>query len=103
MRVSACLVTRGDVPMQPILDSLPGEWEKIVWDNKQGPYGIDPNGEQIWVRAYRGDLSVYGRYAAIEFATGDLIWVQDDDVIVSDPHAIVDAWCDGGPGFPCSG
>ena len=38
------------------------------------------------------DLAVYGRYAAIEFCTHDLILTQDDDVIVSDPQAIVDAW-----------
>jgi hypothetical protein len=53
------------------------------------------------------DLMVYGRYAAIEYASHDLIYVQDDDVIVSDPQAIVDAWIDasrnyegGHPRFP---
>lgn len=38
------------------------------------------------------DLAVYGRYAAIEHASGDLIYVQDDDVIVSDPERIVRTW-----------
>lgn len=76
MNVSAIIVTRGDVDLAPVLDSLPDDWEQIVWDNSS---------EQ--------DLSVYGRYAAIEeYASHDLIYVQDDDVIVSDPQAIVDEW-----------
>jgi len=37
-------------------------------------------------------LSVYGRYAAIEYASHDLIFTCDDDVIVSNPQAIVDEW-----------
>lgn len=75
MNVTACIATRGDVDMQPILDSFPGEWEKVVWDNSR-----------------MTDLGAYGRFAAIEHASHDLIMVQDDDVIVSDPQAIVDAW-----------
>jgi hypothetical protein len=105
-QVSACLVTRGDVDMQPIIDSLPSEWEVIVWSNGSMVYsgGIHkwPSGTrgEMWHhRAGRGvldgywpDLSVYGRYAAIEHASHDLIYVADDDVIVSDPQVIVDAW-----------
>lgn len=49
-----------------------------------------PDGSFAMIPA--ADFSVYGRYAAIEYATNDLIYVQDDDVIVSDPQAIVDAW-----------
>ncbi len=97
MNVSACLVTRGDVDMQPILDSLPKEWEKIVWINGRGVYNLGPMdgcGDLVFVPATQPppDLAVYGRYAAIEYASHDLIFVQDDDVIVSDPQAIVDAW-----------
>lgn len=75
MNVTACIATRGDVDMQPILDSLPDGWEKVVWDNSRVP-----------------DLGPYGRFAAIEDASNSLVYVQDDDVIVSDPQAIVDAW-----------
>ncbi len=104
MNVSACLVTRGDVDMQPVLDSLPPEWEQVVWDNSVGCM-VGPKGYISWRDGKpfvegegrmwfpnNPDLSVYGRYAAIEYASHDLIYVQDDDVIVSDPQAIVDVW-----------
>lgn len=100
--VSAIIVTRGDVDMAPVLDSLPDEWEKIEWDNYVGGPRKKIRGPQGWIDEWNGvagadgpvigDLSVYGRYAAIEYATGDLIYVQDDDVIVSDPPALVDKW-----------
>ena len=93
MNVSACLVTRGDVDMRPILDSLPSEWEKIVWDNSAGEMTRHPRRAGKFDRVGGlPDLSVYGRYAAIEHASHDLIYVADDDVIVSDPRAIVDEW-----------
>lgn len=96
--VSAIIVTRGDHDLSDLLDSLPDEWERIVWDNgyhgyphvdvyKDGndwrPNGL-PGGVQI------SDLSVYGRYAAIEHAKHDLIYVQDDDCVVAHPQTIVD-------------
>jgi hypothetical protein len=73
VNVSAIIVTRGDVELQPILTSLPEEWEKVVWDNSMEAH----------------DLGPYGKYAAIERANHALIYVQDDDVVVSDPEAIV--------------
>ena len=74
MNVSAIIVTRGGVNLDPCFDTMPEHWERIVWDNSA-----------------ETDLSVYGRYAAIEaYASHDLCFVQDDDVIVSDPQAIVD-------------
>lgn len=87
MNVSACLVTRGDVDMQPVIDSIPQGWEIVVWDN----------GEKMVTRSdgyaeVATDLSVYGRYAAIEYASHELIYVQDDDCAVSDPAAIVGEW-----------
>jgi hypothetical protein len=91
MNVSACLVTRGDVDMQPILDSLPADWQKIIWNNRDGAWVQNRAGDD-WGKLPGHDLSVYGRYAAIEYASHDLIYVQDDDVIVSDPQAIVSAW-----------
>lgn len=63
--VSACLVTRGDVDLQPIIDSLPFT-DIVVWNN-----------------AERGqDLQCYGRYAAIAEAKHEIIYQQDDDLIV---------------------
>jgi len=98
MNVSACLVTRGDLDMQPVIDSLPSSWEIVIWDNsgkilmRPGSDDGDPRAMQRLWGVTAADLSVYGRYAAIEYATHDLIYVQDDDVIVSDPQAIVDAF-----------
>jgi hypothetical protein len=92
MNVSAIIVTRGDVGLRPIIDSLPHEWEIVVWDN--GAHQISVNNhereEPLWYPCE--DLAVYGRYAAIEHASHDLIYLQDDDCIVSDPQAIAGAW-----------
>lgn len=89
--VSAIIVTRGDVDLVPIVASLPEEWELLVWDNGCATLRIDKPGTSgdHFALVPVGDVSVYGRYAAIEHAAGDVIYVQDDDVIVSDPRAIV--------------
>lgn len=91
MNVSAIIVTRGDVDLEQVLAPLPQEWERVIWDNgarrlsRYGPgYSLDLHEVD--------DLSVYGRYAAIAHATGELIYVQDDDCVVSDPQAIVRSW-----------
>jgi len=62
--VSAILVTRGDVDLGPILSTLPFD-DVIVWDN-----------------SIREDLGVYGRYAASAEAKHEVIYTQDDDVLV---------------------
>jgi hypothetical protein len=64
VNVSAVIVTRGDCDLSRVLDSLPRDWQKVVWDNSKR--------EQ--------DLAVYGRYAAIEECEHDLIVTVDDDV-----------------------
>lgn len=71
MNVSAVIPTRGDVDLSEILDSLPREWEKVIWDN-----------------SVRTDLAVYGRYAAIAECEHDLIYVQDDDCVLA-PEAFI--------------
>jgi len=60
--VTACLVTRGDVDLTPILDTLPYE-HVIVW-------GPD-----------REELHVYGRYAAMLEAPTRFVYTQDDDCV----------------------
>lgn len=87
VNVSACLVTRGDVDMQPVIDSIPQGWEIVIWDNGEGRVTRSDGYAEV---AY--DLGVFGRYAAIEHATHDLVYVQDDDVIVSDPLRLADRW-----------
>ena len=83
MNVSAIVVTRGDVDIQPIIDSLPRDWEIVIWENGHTVTRSDGYAEVA------PDYAVYGRYAAIEHASHELIYVQDDDCIVSDPQAIV--------------
>jgi hypothetical protein len=66
MSVSAVIVTRGDVDMGPVIESLPFD-DVIVWDN-----------------ATRTDFKVYGRYLAVAEAHGEYIYTQDDDCVVSE-------------------
>jgi hypothetical protein len=111
VNVSAIIVTRGDVDLIPIIESLPDTWERIIWDNGareirfhlRGAYAVFCGNE------YTGrvpDLAVYGRYAALtdrwlaarslDPGTGEelaqLVYVQDDDVVLHDPAALVDEW-----------
>lgn len=96
MNVSVVIPTRGDVDLKPILQSLPEEWEVVVYDNGRGCVSKRVmSGLLARVITGKGelpDLSVYARYAAIEYAEGDLIFTQDDDCVVSDAQTIVDAW-----------
>lgn len=90
MNVSAIIVTRGDVDVLTVLDSLPEEWEKIVWDNRGFCQVRRPT--EVFSEYATGspDIAVYGRYAAIDYASHDIIYVQDDDVIVSEPSQVVE-------------
>lgn len=116
MKVSACIATRGDVTIEPLLKNYPHDWEVLVWDNGAGlltrwfyndgwSHGEKYDG--FWQHDMSvkqmpvSDLGPHGRFAAIEYASHDIILTQDDDVIVSDPQAIVNAllgafrckWC----------
>lgn len=65
--VSACLVTRGNVNLEPIVATIrqAGIRDVQVWDNSAGD-----------------DLGVYGRYAAMEGCEHDVVYVQDDDCVL---------------------
>ncbi len=63
--VSAVIVTRGDVDISQIVESLPFS-DIVVYDNSQ-----------------RRDQGIYGRYAGIREAKNEVVYVQDDDVLVS--------------------
>lgn len=75
-QVTACLVTRGDVDMVPIIDSL--IFRNVV----------------VWNNAEREDWKCAGRYKAAELAPTDVVYFQDDDVIVprSTQRALVRAY-----------
>ena len=83
MNVSAIIVTRGDVERHEVIESLPKDWEILVWDNggRELLRKLDVSYAAEIVRSVQ-DLKVYGRYAAIDHARGDLIYVQDDDVVM---------------------
>ncbi len=63
--VTAVLVTRGDVDLQPIIESLP-YGEVVIWNNR-----LRPRDEKVW-----------GRYLALDEADSSVIYFQDDDCIV---------------------
>lgn len=80
--ISACLVTRGDVDLGGIIESIheSGIEDIVIWDN-----------------SVREDLAVYGRYAAIAEAKHDLIFFQDDDCILPSESIEWIVWaCDSG-------
>ena len=73
--ISAVLVTRGDVDMLPIIETLP-YGEIIIWDNSKRPV----------------DYGVFGRYVAIAETTRPLVYFQDDDCLVSCHESLLEAW-----------
>lgn len=64
--IALVLVTRGDVPLEPILDQLPAFAQVVVWDNARRPF----------------DAKVFGRYLGILETTAPVIAFQDDDCVV---------------------
>lgn len=81
MNVSAIIVTRGDVDLTEPVHSIrkTGIRDIIVWDNsREWKSADDPYLRFVGSQ----DLAVYGRYAAIQYARYDLIYVQDDDCVV---------------------
>jgi hypothetical protein len=75
--VTAVIVTRGNVDLEPVLESLIFD-DVIVWDNSQS----------------REDQMTYGRFCAAMVADTSVIYSQDDDIVHSheNQHAILDAY-----------
>lgn len=73
-KISAVIVTRGNVDLDPVTESLPYD-EVIVWDNSK-----------------REDWKIYGRYKAAEQAKHDVIFSVDDDVIFSAHKQLMHAY-----------
>jgi hypothetical protein len=72
--VTACLVTRGNVDMQPIIDTLP-YGEVLVWDN-----------------SVEFDRKVFGRYSCARRASNPIVFWQDDDVIFTHHDELLAAY-----------
>ncbi len=67
--VSAVIVTRGDISLKPVLDTLPFD-DIVIWNNRA-----------------RDNVMLYGRYVAMREARNQVVYVQDDDCTLT-PEAI---------------
>lgn len=88
--ITAVIVTRGDQPLDEILASIPKDWDTAVWDNgarqlrrdgAHGSYQAEWSGNEHY--GPLRDISVYGRYEAIDHVDGNVIVVQDDDCVLT--------------------
>lgn len=66
--VSAVIVTRGDVDIGAIIDELQIFNDIVIWDNSK-----------------REDLKTFGRYAALPECEKDIVYFQDDDILLRKP------------------
>ena len=76
MKVSACLITRGDVDMEPILATLPYD-EVLIWD---GTVERDEH------------PGTFGRYELMREAKHDVIYTQDDDCLFRHHDQLQQEW-----------
>jgi len=74
-KVCAVLVTRGDVNLAPILETLP-YGEVVVYDNAKRQH----------------DWKVFGRYVAISETQKPVIYFQDDDCLVTCHEELLEAY-----------
>lgn len=74
-KVSAVIVTRGNVDLAPILETLPYP-EVVIWNNAER----------------ERDLKTYGRYVAFGEVSNDVVYTQDDDVIFTAHDELLAAW-----------
>ena len=80
MKVSAVIVTRGNVDLSrqvEALNTVPTVEEVLVWDNSQAC-----------------DFKVYSRYLAMRHAKNPFIFTCDDDCLV-DANAVISAYTSG--------
>jgi len=63
-KVTACLLTRGDVDLEPIISTLPYD-EVIVWN----------------ARERQENPGTFGRYELMREAKHDVVYIQDDDCV----------------------
>lgn len=73
--ISAILVTKGDVDLQPIIDTLPYK-DIHVWDNSKTVL----------------NARTFGRWLAAERAPGRVFYFQDDDLIFRDHMTLISAY-----------
>jgi hypothetical protein len=78
-KVSACLITRGDVDLEPILDSLPRGFDEVL----------------IWGRERDEQPGTFGRYQLMREAKHDVIYTQDDDCVFEQHEMLARGWYPG--------
>lgn len=83
--VCAIIVTRGDVDLQPILETLPYGETLVVYPDGTG------RGDGKWFPRSE-DLKVYGRYDAIQHTDKPVIYFADDDIIFRNHTALLAAY-----------
>lgn len=72
---TAVICTRGDVPLGPVLDSLPKEWPVVVW-----------NGQE------RGNEErIYGYFAALDEVETEFVYTNADDAVCP-AQELLDNW-----------
>ena len=90
-RVSACLLSwKRPQNLQQIVDSLHGHDfidEILVWNNNPEVH-LTLVGSKVRVIPSRSNLVCYGRFACAAQARNEIIYVQDDDVIVQNLPAL---------------
>lgn len=80
-KATPIIVTRGDVDLYRIIQSLD------CFTQPHNPYIVWDNSKTL-------DFATFGRFLAAltDSSCGDLVYCQDDDVIVSSPLTIAAAW-----------
>ena len=88
--VTAIIPTRGDVDLDPVVATIPQEWQTLAYDNGAGQVHERNATGRAWttIATGLGDCAVFARYLAAQFADNEIIYTQDDDVVVSDPAMI---------------
>ncbi len=101
--VTAVLVTRGDVKMGQILDSIPPEWPVVLWNNASHSLA-NPTWQRWPANTSRypsygpsgpaSDQKVWGRYEALSLVETPLAFFQDDDCLLRPEtfEALLEAW-----------
>lgn len=82
MKVSAVVVTRGNVDLSEILLSLEPFQQVIVWENGAGARELVDGRLMPPHDGGQEDLGVYGRYAALDYAAYGAVFTQDDDCVL---------------------
>lgn len=87
--VTPIIVTRGDVDLSEILETMLGPGVRPLTEYQVAK-------PVIWNNARAGvDLQTFGTFAAMAVVETNLVYFQDDDVVVEHWPALLDQWHEG--------